>query len=159
MPLPLPTKIRADHAYASGDKNNKDGTYQTFSPLFGTSHAPFGQIDFFRWQNIHTVRGAASVKPVGKVDVLVEYNAFWLPSIHDKWVNSAGEQVAAAIPTTQSKSSFAGHEFDVKVSYAPYKQLKLESGYAHFVAGSFLEGLAAKNKPADWFYLQVTGSL
>jgi hypothetical protein len=159
LPVPVPTKARLEHAYASGDQNNKDGKLQTFSPLFGTTHAPYGQIDFFRLQNVNTLRGAVTVSPLPQLDVLVEYNAFWLPSIHDKWVNSAGEQVGSTVAVGKEKSAFAGHEFDLRVSYAATKQVKLESGYAHFIAGSFLDGTTAQNKPADWFYLQLTAGL
>ena len=159
LPIPVPTKIRAAHAYASGDQNNKDGKLQTFNPLFGTSHAPFGQIDFFRWQNVNTLRGAVTVNPIANLEILAEYNAFWLPSIHDKWVNSAGEQVGSTVAVGKDKSAFAGHELDLKVGYAVTKQVKLESGYAHFTAGSFLDGTTAQDKPADWFYLQLTAGL
>lgn len=155
IPAPLSPKVRLDHAYASGDKNNQDGRYQTFKPLYGTTHSPFGQIDFFRWQNIHTMSGVVQVTPWSTVDVMVEYDAFWLASIHDKWVNSSGETIGKTVAVGSDKSSFAGHELELRVSYSVLKEMKLESAYAHFMPGDFLAGTKADGKPADWFYLQL----
>lgn len=155
LPAPLSPKVRLDHAYASGDKNNQDGRYQTFKPLFGTTHSPFGQIDFFRWQNIHTISGILQVTPLASLDVMVEYDAFWLASIHDKWVTASGDAIGKTVAVGTSKSSFAGQELDLKVSYGVRKEVKLEAGYAHFTPGAFLAGSKADGNAADWFYLQL----
>lgn len=154
IPFVLSPKIRLEHAYASGDKNNKDGRYQTFKPLFGSTHSPFGQIDFFRWQNIHTLSGSLQATPWSGLDIMVEYDAFWLASIHDKWVTASGEAIGSTVAVGASKSSFAGHEIDVKASYVVRKEVKLEAGYAHFIPGDFLAGSKADGKPADWIYVQ-----
>jgi hypothetical protein len=155
IPTLLSPKVRLEHAYASGDKNNKDGRYQTFKPLFGSTHSPYGQIDFFRWQNIHTLGGSVQATPWSTLDIMVEYDAFWLASIHDKWVNSSGEAIGKTVAVGQDKSSFAGHEIDVKASYALRKEIKLETGYAHFIPGAFLAGTKADGTAANWFYLQL----
>jgi hypothetical protein len=155
IPAPLSPKIRFDHAYASGDKNNQDGRYQTFKPLFGTTHSPFGQIDFFRWQNIHTTSGIIQISPLKPLEIMVEYDAFWLASIHDKWVTSSGDVVGKTVAVGSNKSSFAGQEIDVKTSYTVRKEVKLEAGYAHFIPGDFLVGSKAEGTSADWVYLQL----
>ena len=50
---------------------------------------------------------------------------------------SGGTQIGATVPVGKDKSSFAGHEIDLRVSYQGLPHVKLESGYARFIAGSF----------------------
>jgi hypothetical protein len=48
----LQPTFKIEYNFATGDKKPKDGTSNTFSPLFQTTHEPYGLIDFFRWQNV-----------------------------------------------------------------------------------------------------------
>ena len=92
---------------------------------------------------------------------ITRYWVFWLADTHDFWYRSNG--LTALRTTTPSgqdvrtigANSFAGHEIDVTLTYELSKNLKLQSGYSHFFAGTYLRDTGA-HSDADWAYFMTT---
>jgi len=132
---------------------------EAFAPLFGSTHARYGLIDFFRWQNMQEVSATVGIKPHKMVDFSVAYYAFWLATTKDAWVNSGGNVIRRA-SDPDNTSSFVGHEFDAVLGFSPFKQLKFEMVYCLFVPQDFAQQAAKAGEKSDkaqgfWFNAQL----
>lgn len=158
---PMKTRIGVEYNYASGDHNPADGTSQSFQNLFPTNHKVLGQMDLFAWKNMHDPRVELKLSPFKNFTFQIDYHALFLADTSDYWYRANGiTPVRTITPTkkdvrTIGASSFAGHEIDVKAGYQVCKNLKLEAGYSHFFAGSYLKDTGAHND-ADFGYAQAT---
>jgi len=143
-----------EYNYASGDKNANDSQNNTFIPLYQTTHEPYGLMDFFRWQNMREFSLRADLFITEKLKLIPQTNFFWLASTNDSWYNSSGT-VLRSKKTTGSRSHYVGQEISLRACYDFTKNMKFETGYAHFFTGR-LVAQSGPNDDADWVYSQMS---
>jgi hypothetical protein len=175
-------RLGLEYDYASGDKNSKDGSSQSFQNIFPANHQHYGFLDEFAWRNLHDARLSFSVKPHKDVELTLDYHAFWLAETTDYWYTSnANSTVRTTTPstttttTTTSKgvtttknvttagkdvrtvgaSNFAGHELDLTANWKVNRHLSFLVGYSHFFAGQYLRDTGTHDD-ADFGYVQAT---
>lgn len=142
--------------YGSGDNNPVDGSIGTFQNLFPTNHKFYGQMDAFSWQNMHDLEVNFQFKPVKKINVKLEYHAFWLANTNDVWYRANGTTAVRPLTSTaRDAGNYAGSEVDLTVKYSATKWLDLEAGYSCFFAGIYLEDTGIADN-ANFAYLQAT---
>jgi hypothetical protein len=179
---PWKPRLGLEYDYASGDKNPKDGSSQSFQNLFPSNHANYGFMDTFGWRNLHDLRLSLSAKPLKNVEVTLDYHAFWLAETTDYAYGSNGNgtgrtttpSTTATVTTTKKgvtttkkvttagkdvrtigANNFAGHEVDLTTNWKVNKHLSFLVGYSHFFAGPYLRDTGASSD-ADFGYLQAT---
>jgi hypothetical protein len=137
---------------ASGDRTPGDGENNTFNPLYGASHYPYGTIDFFRLSNIRQVGLEYAFEPCEKVKLQTAYHHYWLDSRTDAW----GSPINLAFgrdPTGQSGRE-AGDEIDFTATYKHSKRWQSEAGVAYFFPGNFEKKRGAKDD-AHFLFVQT----
>ena len=134
---------------ASGDRNPNDGEINTFDPLYGTTHGPYGLIDFLRLQNMREIAVTATVNPTKKLKLYSGLHQFWLDSRTDSWYNTRGSSYAQD-PTGQSGRDL-GQEIDFTATYKLTANAEVEGGYAHFFDGRFADK-NGRPDPANWLH-------
>jgi hypothetical protein len=146
--------FKIEYNFATGDKTPKDGTSNTFSPLFQSTHDPYGLIDFFRWQNVKEFAAFMDFVPIkNRINGSLQYHRYYLDDTTDAWYNAAGIKVRQA-KAGQHVSDYVGDEVDLRMNYKLFSFLTLEGGYAHFFCGKFVKDTGSSDD-ADWFYLQT----
>jgi hypothetical protein len=151
--------IKFEYNYASGDNDPNDGVSKTFDPLYQTTHAPYGIIDFFRWQNMEEFAFVLEMKSIKKdLKSSLEYHRFYLAQARDAWYNTSGTKIR--FDSTGLASDYVAQEFDFVLSYKITSYLNLEGGYAHFFTGDYVKDTAVGPSSGafsdvDWFYLQT----
>ncbi|MDD5746788.1 MAG: alginate export family protein [Candidatus Omnitrophica bacterium] len=144
-------KLTVEVNLASGDDNASDNESNTFVPLYQSTHAPYGIMDLFKWQNMREFAAGVAVTPADKLQLTGGMNFFWLDNTRDAWVNSSGTTVKSA--TTSDVDSFVGTEVSLVGKYELTKEFQVEAGYAHFFTGTYIEDRGAHDD-ADWLYMQ-----
>jgi hypothetical protein len=137
---------------ASGDKRSGDGETNTFNPLYGRAHGPYGLIDFTRLQNLRELAITGSVEPTEKLKVQVELHSFWLDSKTDAWVDTRGESLGR--DNTGKSGRHIGNEIDAFATYKFNKYVSVEAGAAHFLDEGFARNVG-RHSDANLFYLQT----
>jgi len=145
-------KLALAYDEASGDKDPNDSVSNTFIPLYQSTHEPYGLIDFFRWQNVRNPEISMTFSPTEKFRFTPQADFFWLNSKFDSWYNSSG--TALRSKTSGERGYYVGSELSLRVCYDFNKNLKFESGYAHFFPGGYVKDSGADDD-VDWFYSQV----
>jgi hypothetical protein len=146
-------RLALEYNQASGDKDPNDSVNNTFVPLYQTTHEPYGIMDFFRWENMREISLNVNLSVTNKLKLIPQMNFFWLMSTNDSWYDSTG----SALRTDNSglRSHYVGQEVSLRASYEVNRNIKLESGYAHFFTGGYVKDSGA-NDDADWVYAQAT---
>ncbi|PKO16532.1 hypothetical protein CVU37_11195 [candidate division BRC1 bacterium HGW-BRC1-1] len=121
----------------TGDRKRGDGENNTFDPMFGASHGPYGTMDFEKLTNLREVALTASVEPTKKLKVTAELHKFWLDSRTAPWVSPLGINYGSD-PTGQSGRDI-GAEADLTIAYQASKKLRIETGAGHYFGGRFSE--------------------
>lgn len=137
---------------ASGDKDPKDGENNSFSPLYQSTHDPYGLLDLFRWQNVRNPEISMTFSPSESFKFTPQLDFFWLNNKSDSWYNSSGS--AFRTKTSGDRSSYVGSELSFRGFYDYNKNLKIELGYAHFFTGSYAEDTGTDDD-VDWAYSQI----
>lgn len=145
-------KLMISYDEASGDKDPNDSANNTFIPLYQSTHEPYGLLDFFRWQNMRNSEISTIFSPTEKFKFTPQADFFWLQSKFDSWYNSSGTAVRSK--TSGDRGYFVGTELSLRVYYDFNKNLKLESGYAHFFPGGYVKD-SGVDDDVDWFYSQM----
>jgi hypothetical protein len=145
-------KLVFEYNHASGDKNSNDSTNNTFIPLYQSTHEPYGLMDFFRWENMREIALSVNLSVTNKLKLIPQVNFFWLMSTNDSWYSSTGAVLRTA--SSGLRSHYVGQEASLRASYEVSKNIKLESGYAHFFSGGYVKDSGANND-ADWVYTQI----
>ena len=156
-------RVGLEYDYASGDRNPKDGSSQSFQNLLPSNHAQYGFMDAFSWRNLHDARLSLSAKPLKDVEVTLDYHALWLANTADYWYTLNGNNALRTLTPgkngrdvrTIGASNFAGHEIDFTTSWKMNRQLSVLVGYSHFFAGDYLRNTGA-HSDADLGYFQAT---
>jgi hypothetical protein len=152
--------FKGEYNYASGDDDPADGLSKTFDPIYGTTHAPYGLIDFFRWQNMKEYAISVDATPIkNRLKATVEYHRYYLADTHDAWYNSSGTKLRMV--SNGNASDYVGQELSLVLNYKVTSYLNLEGGYAHFYSGDYVKNTAVGSstagafKDSDLFYLQT----
>jgi Alginate export len=154
-------RVGITYDFASGDHDPHDHDSESFQNLFPSNHDRFGLMDEDGWRNIHDLRFEVNIKPVKKLSLDFRYHAFWLADTSDYWYRSNGiSTLRTTTPDgrdvrTIGASNFAGQESDVIVSYDLTKNVKLQTGYAHFFAGQYLVD-TGPHSDADFGFVMTT---
>ncbi|GIX45511.1 MAG: hypothetical protein KatS3mg130_1919 [Candidatus Sumerlaea sp.] len=146
---PWKPMLKLEGNLASGDRKFGDGENNSFSPLFGTNHTPYGIIDFVRLQNLRELALIFSVEPTDKLKLQAEVHHYWLDSRTDTWYNGPG---SLRDKTGQSGRDL-GDELSLMAKYKLSKRVELEGGYSHFFAGNFPRKYG-RTDGANFFYVQ-----
>jgi hypothetical protein len=106
-------------------------------------------MDFVSLQNIHNVRLMTSIKPLPRLTLLLEGQAFWLADTSDNFYTVAGARRGGIVATpgngygiNPGYDRYVGSELDLIATYAVSPQITLEAGYGHFFRGSYLKAIA-----------------
>jgi len=145
--------VMLEYNHATGDKDPKDSVTNTFIPLYQSTHEPYGIMDFFRWQNMREVALGVSLSLTKKLRLAPQTNFFWLMSTNDSWYDSAGSVLRTK--TTGRRKHYVGQEISLRAYYDFNKNIKFETGAAHFFTAKFVQESGA-NDDADWVYAQVS---
>ena len=132
----LRPRLFSEFAFASGDRNAKDGRHGTFDQLYPNIHNHNGLADQVAWQNLKEFRGGARISPRHKWTVAATYNNWWLASATDGFYNSAGGIVARDPKGTSG--THIGEEFDLETYYRINRLLELGAGIGRIFPGTFL---------------------
>lgn len=149
---PWKPKLAVSYDEASGDKDPNDSVNNTFVPLYQSTHEPYGLMDLFRWQNIRNPEIGLTFSPTAKLKITPQADFFWLQSKFDNWYSSSGGNVRTK--TSGERGYYVGSEVSLRAAYEVNKNIKLESGYAHFFTGGYVKDSGADDD-ADWFYTQI----
>ncbi len=145
-------KLTVAYDEASGDKDPNDSVNNTFIPVYQSTHDVYGLLDLFRWQNMRNPEISATFSPTEKIKFTPQVDFFWLNSKFDSWYNSSGTAVRSK--TSGDREYYVGTELSLRGHYEVNKNLKLESGYAHFFSGGYAKDSGADDD-VDWFYSQL----
>ncbi len=160
---PWKPRLGLEYDFASGDRNPKDGSSQSFQNLFPSNHQHYGFLDVFAWRNMHDARLSFGVKPRKDLEFTLDYHALWLAETTDYWYTSnASSTIRTVTPggagrdvRTIGASNFAGHEIDFTATWKVNRHVSFLVGYSHFFAGDYLRDTGA-HSDADFGYVQAT---
>lgn len=150
---PMAPKLSLIGNIATGDRKKGDGETNTFNPLFGATHAPYGIIDFARLQNLRELALTGSVEPTSKTKAQLELHRFWLESATDAWYDSRGNSIAR--DATGRSGTGLGYELDAILTYKMTKFVTLECGLAHFIPNGDFAQKTGHDSNANLLYLQT----
>jgi hypothetical protein len=142
-----------EYNYASGDNNPNDSVDNTFIPLYQSTHDPYGLMDFFRWENMREVALRVELSLTEKLKLTPQTNFFWLSSTNDSWYDSSGTALRAR-NTAGRRSRYVGQEISLRAGYDFTKNIKWETGYAHFFTDKLVAASGADDD-ANWVYSQL----
>ncbi|HXH24829.1 MAG TPA: alginate export family protein [Vicinamibacterales bacterium] len=137
MPGPGALRLTGEYNYAAGDSNPTDGVHGTFDPLYPTPHDKYGLADQIGWRNLHHARAGVEFTPARGLPVAVNHHSWWLAERHDGLYTAGGALLARVAPGAARRH--VGQEIDVQATHALTPQLQLAAGYAHILAGGFLD--------------------
>lgn len=150
---PWEPRLALEGNLASGDRERGDGVNNTFNPLFGNAHAPYGILDAVRLQNLRDLALIGRISPTKKLRLQLELHGFWLDSKTDSWYDGRGQSLGRD-PAGRSGRRL-GQEIDLIASYRWSRNLSLEGGAACFLPGTAARNFG-KDGAAGLFYLQTT---
>lgn len=134
--------------YASGDRGSPDKV-ETFHQLFPLGHAYLGWMDFTGRQNLIDLTTGASVKPLPRLVLRVQYHYFLLAEPEDALYNAGGLVVRTGSPGSSRR---VGSELDVRANYSFDRRLTGLIGYSHFFPGRFLSETGSA-RAMDFVYM------
>jgi len=145
-------RLGAGFDWASGDRNPRDSTVQTFDQLFPLGHAYFGYLDLVGRQNITGPNVSFSAWPVkDKVKAAIAWHHFWLAHERDALYNAAGAAMRRD-PTGRSGRE-VGSELDVTLLWRVDTHSTLLFGWSHLWPADFIQETGVAEN-ADLFYVQ-----
>ncbi|MFH1799038.1 MAG: alginate export family protein [Candidatus Omnitrophota bacterium] len=145
-------KVKLEFNLASGDNDLTNNEYNTFIPVYQTTHGPYGIIDFFRWQNMREIALFTSFKPAAKLFLNPEFHWYWLDNEADAWYRSSGSKMFSN--TTGNTASYVGSEYSLVASYELNKNTNFELGYSYFLCGDVAKK-AGDNDGVSFGYLHT----
>ncbi|MDZ4742799.1 MAG: alginate export family protein [Verrucomicrobiota bacterium] len=151
---PMNPRIALGYDFASGDESFTSGTGNSFQNLFPTNHKFYGYMDLFAWRNLHNPHANFSISPVAKLNLSLDYHAFFLANTNDYWYRANGYTPVRTGANRLVADRFVGQEIDLVAKYSVTKWMKTEIGYSYFLSGSYLSDTGPGNN-ADFFYTQV----
>jgi hypothetical protein len=160
-------RLGAEYNFATGDNDPNDDKHGTFDNLYPTNHKFYGIMDFVSLQNIHNVRFMASVAPVKKLTLALDYHLFWLADTEDSFYTVTGARRTGGVPGSgkgyglnPGYGSFVGSEIDLVATYKITPWAIAQGGYGHFFTGRYINQSLSDptfgSTDADYVYLQMT---
>ncbi|MEI8010606.1 MAG: alginate export family protein [Candidatus Nitrotoga sp.] len=154
MPYAWRPRLSAVEAFASGDRNSNDSKYNHFNKLYGFAK-PLSNGDSITLENIRATKLRIEIQPGNTLKIDSGWSWYQLASATDAWTFGTA--------TLQDKTGRAGtnigQEFDLRVQHETTKNLKLEVGMTHFMAGSFTQSQMSqhgRSAMGNFFYVQTT---
>ena len=140
--------------FASGDCDPEDGKSNRFDTLYGArsfEYPPTGIYGPIYRTNIETPGMGMELTPFEGLTITISYRELRLASAQDTWVGSGLQDL-----TGESGKSL-GQNFEIRGRYRANSHLIIESGYARFFKGSYLELVPDSPRTADsnFFYISV----
>jgi len=127
--------------YATGTKNPNSHTWGTFDQIYPSSHDKLDFADQVGWRNIEQVRAGVEESAGRKWKFTETYESFWLASTGDGLYASSGN---LAVPTPgPGAPRHVGQEVDAWADWNYRTAIDLGFGYAHLIAGAFLNRTTA----------------
>ena len=147
-------RLQFQYDFASGDDDASDGNNNRFDTLFGARRFEWGPTSIygpFARSNLSSPGLRLTVKPHRKINLMMALRGYWLASDDDAWTT-------ARISNLPGQSdNFIGTQFETRLRWDVIpKNLRLETGAAHIVAGDIMNN-AAKND-STYFYFQAVYS-
>lgn len=145
-------KIYTEFNHASGDRDTRDGEFQTFDQLYPGNHSKYGYMDLTGFKNMNHVMLGSSIKPAKKLTAAADFHWYFRDARETAWFADNGAVVRAANPRAGRQ---LGEELDLTVSYKWIPELETLIGYSHFFSGPFIQDTGS-NDDANFFYVQTT---
>ena len=146
--------MSAVEAFASGDRNPNDSKYNHFNKLYGFAK-PLSNGDSITLENIRATKLRIEIQPSSTLKIDSGWSWYQLASATDAWTFGT----ATVQDQTGKAGTNIGQEFDLRVQHETTKNLKLEVGMTHFMAGSFTENRMlqlGRSATGNFFYVQTT---
>lgn len=153
--LPLRTRLRILHDFASGGDSRETDRQSTFDPLHHARHRHLGIADVVGRRNIHalTIGWEGYLHPRWRLRV--NRLDFWLASRFDGLYAINGRQAVAA-PVGGAASNKIGSEWDLMLRFAaPIDGLTIEGGPGLFSPSGFLETQVGEFAKTKMVYLNI----
>lgn len=138
--------------YGSGSSNTKGGYYNTFDPIYPSTHDKLGLADQFGWRNIKDVRFGQEFRLARKWTLATSLHDFWLVNAHDALYPTRGSIIGQS--ATGTAGTHVGEELDIQAIYTPTGQTEFGFGYGHVFTGEFLNKVT-KGKDVNYPYILV----
>lgn len=126
--------------YASGTKNLKGRTWNTFDQVYPSNHDKFGFADLVGRRNLVQFRAGVEEEPTRKWKLKEAFEGYWLATSNDNYYASSGAIAVAAHP---GADPHIGNELDLVAEYLFDSGLSFGFGYARMFAGQFLRTTTA----------------
>lgn len=143
-------RLIAQFDWASGDNDPNDGDNQRFDTLFGArrwEYGPTGILGLFARSNIISPGYRVEFKPADEVVVMAAHRYWYLASNQDAWTASGLRDATGAA------GDYIGNMAEVRVRWeAVPGNVRIETGYAHLFAGSFVSDAPNRTTQGDVSY-------
>jgi len=149
----LKPRVFGDFAYASGDKNAKDGTINTYDQIYPSNHGLYGIVDLFGWRNLQDAKGGLELKPTKKLLVSTVEHNLYLANSHDGLYNGPG--ILVVRKADGSAGNHVGQELEGTGVYSITKSFSAGLGFGHLFPGEFIKK-ATKGSSYNISYLVLT---
>lgn len=149
--------IELQYDVASGDRGPNDLEDQRFDTLYGArrfDYGPTGIYGPFARANLETPGLRLTFDPAPRWDAMVACRSFRLQSASDAWTTTGLRDGAGGAGES------LGRQIEARFRWAVIaKRLGLETGFAYFSKGAFVERTAPSVAgPSRYFYAAVTAS-
>jgi hypothetical protein len=129
-------RLFVEYDYGSGSANTKGNSYNTFDPIYPSTHDKLGLADQFGWRNIQDLRFGQEFRISRRWAVAPSLHDFWLANSQDALYPARGPVIAQSV--NGSAGTHIGEELDAQVVYTPTRQTEIGVGYGHIFTGEFL---------------------
>jgi len=150
---PLKPRLFVDYAYASGDKNARDGRSNTFDQIYPSNHGLYGIVDLFGWRNLRDTKAGVELRPAKRLQLTGVTHSLYLANAHDGLYNGAGNLVVRK--ADGSAGTHLGQELEGTGMYAFTSYLSAGAGFGHLFRGQFIKE-ATKGSSYNISYLVIT---
>jgi hypothetical protein len=122
--------------HASGDRNARDGRFETFDVLYTGNHGYYDGTDQIGWRNMREAGVGFEFAPARRWMVWSNLHRLSLATTEDAMYDAGG---AKGLFTPAATSGDIGTAFDVHARYEWSKAFAIEAGTGALMAGDFLK--------------------
>jgi hypothetical protein len=145
-------RLFVEYDYGSGSENTRGSSYNTFDPIYPSTHDKLGLADQFGWRNIQDLRFGQEFRISRRWVLATSLHNYWLANAHDALYPSRGAIVAQRADGTAG--THVGEELDVQVIFTPTRQSQVGAGYGRVFTGEFLNK-TTKGKDYNYPYMML----
>jgi len=146
-------RLSIESNYATGTKNPKGTTWNTFDQIYPSSHDKLDFADQVGRKNIEQFRVGMEEKVASRWKLRQTYENFWLNTQNDALYGTSGAISIAADPASPSRH--VGQEVDLIGEYKLDNSLLGGLGYGRFFTGKFLRS-ASQGHDFNYPFVYVT---